>query len=307
MLEIEEKKIINETNKIEASTVKSINESFELISSTFKNTNVIIDMLYNKFSNDIIQGEFNMTSNEPNNFDISLKEKANNSIIDQNFNEMQSKLLQKILEHNEIEKQFQKIAEINKKNLNQNIDCEISILKKEIIENKIRKEMISKQLQEINEKLKNAKFLEDQYKKLKNLIPLIKIIKISHDGLDNYCNFDKFSDVDTINNFKDRSMKNGLVTCNCHSSTIKFKLEKSIEFEEIEIGPYLGGEWNSSYLNGAKVYTLINEIWICVGFIENKTNEIKNIRLKRTNTQYIVIDHRDSRNRLAIGYFKIVR
>ena len=133
LLEIEEKKIINETNKIEASTVKSINESFELISSTFKNTNVIIDMLYNKFSNDIIQGEFNMTSNEPNNFDISLKEKANNSIIDQNFNEMQSKLLQKILEHNEIEKQFQKIAEIKKKNLNQNIDCEISILKKEII------------------------------------------------------------------------------------------------------------------------------------------------------------------------------
>lgn len=109
--------------------------------------------------------------------------------------------------------------------------------------------------------------------------------------------------IDHINNFEDRSMKNGI--CCTSPGWIIFELNRETEFEEFEVGGWGGNTtiWGHTNGNGATVYTSIDKVnWNSVGTIGNSLSTIIKQKVSKSKGKYIKIQ---STSYLGIGYFKI--
>jgi hypothetical protein len=112
------------------------------------------------------------------------------------------------------------------------------------------------------------------------------------------------NNIDDINNFEDRSCRRGICT---HSpGWILFELNRTVEFDQIELGGYCGNNnYSSSNGSGATIKTSIDKIeWNTFGVVQsNYGSTIINILGTTSKARFVKFDHN---THIGIGYFKII-
>ena len=158
----------------------------------------------------------------------------------------------------------------------------------------IEKEEVSSKLQKKLKEYNSMKSLEEQIKKFRSYHQ-VKYIKIeTNDGNES---------IDDLNNFTDRSLKNGITTAH----KIILELDREVEFEEVEVGCYKGdSNWGPTYLNGAMILTSKDKSkWTTVGSVGQKTGTVSQVKVNKSSAKFVKIDI-GSGNLLGVGYFKVI-
>lgn len=220
---------------------------------------------------------------------------------------------------------------------NKNLKKEIKILKSETINNEMRLNLIKTNSDSQINSLKtlcnsniaiimdfiNAK--NNQIAKIGQELRTLKDFRQSiniciKDFISDYNDYHVFKDfeygefdynrivlknIEDVNNFTDRSLKKGI--CSNSPGRIIFTLSKILEFEEIEIGGWIGEKiiYRHDYYVGASIFVSTDkENWTKVGNIPNDYgHEIQKVVLTKSKAKYIKFDHDD----LRIGYFRIIK
>ena len=113
------------------------------------------------------------------------------------------------------------------------------------------------------------------------------------------------NNIEHLNDFEDRSMKNGI--CATSPGWIILELNREVEFSEVEIAGWGGNTsvWAQSNGSGCKIYTSVDKIqWTDVGTHTGGYDRISKIVCRKTTARYVKIQ---STTYLGVGYFKIIK